>query len=293
MSNNLSSIKILDVNITTSSKKEILEYIFKSLDNSSQKQYIVTPNPEILIYAKNHPKFKAILNNATVSLPDGIGVLMADRISKKKIIGRITGVDFMDEMCCEASKRPVIVGFLGGRGNVAEKTAERLLKKYPTLKVGFAGEEWNEEGFKIYDLRLKNSISSSSTAGAMQDISPRTPLQVSQLPTTNYKLQTNHIDILFVAFGFPKQEEWIYENLPKINVRLAMGVGGSFDYVSGKVSRAPKFMRNIGMEWVYRLAKEPWRVKRQLALPKFALEVLKERLKTRRQRSRLRGGTDV
>lgn len=85
-------------------------------------------------------------------------------------------------------------------------------------------------------------------------------------------------DILFVAFGSPKQEKWIYENLPKIDVNLAIGVGGSFDFISGKVRRAPAWLRKIGLEWLFRLITQPWRWKRQLALPKFVFLVIKERI---------------
>lgn len=86
------------------------------------------------------------------------------------------------------------------------------------------------------------------------------------------------IGILFVAFGFPKQEEWIYKNLPNIPVRVAMGVGGSFDYLGGKVVRAPLFLRNLGLEWLFRLCVQPWRIKRQRALLEFIYLVLKEKL---------------
>lgn len=84
-------------------------------------------------------------------------------------------------------------------------------------------------------------------------------------------------DILFVAFGSPKQEKWIFENLPKLNSSVVIGVGGAFDYMSGRIKRAPKWMRKIGLEWLYRLINQPWRIKRQSALVKFTLLVLKER----------------
>jgi len=84
-------------------------------------------------------------------------------------------------------------------------------------------------------------------------------------------------DILFVAFGSPKQEKWIYDNLSKINVKVAIGVGGGFDFISGRVKRAPKWMRKLGFEWLFRLIMQPWRIKRQIVLPKFVFLVLKER----------------
>lgn len=231
----LSSTKILRTSITTSPKEDILEYIFKRLENKTGKFYIVTPNPEILVFASASKAYQSLLNGASVSLPDGIGVLIAGKMQKKQIKARITGVDFMLELCREASKQGFTIGLLGGRGGVAERTSECLAQKHPGLRIVFTGEEF----------------------------------PIGFVP---------HIDILFVAYGAPMQEEWIAKNLPNIKVTLAMGVGGAFDYVSGKVSRAPKLVRSIGMEWAYRLARQPWRIKRQMALPVFVAKVLKEKL---------------
>jgi len=91
----------------------------------------------------------------------------------------------------------------------------------------------------------------------------------------------NHsIDLLFVAYGFPKQEEWMAEHIHNLPVQVMMGVGGAFDYISGQVPRAPRFLRKLGLEWLFRLAVQPWRLKRQLALFDFAFLVLKKRLST-------------
>lgn len=234
MKDELASIKILDVKVTSASKAQILKYVLQKHEETGKKFYIVTPNPEILMFAKNHASFRDILNGASLALPDGIGVLMASKFLGKSIIGRITGVDFMQELCHEYAKRPITVGFLGGRGGVAKITADCLREKCPGLKVVFAQDEWDG----------------------------------GKLP---------HIDMLFVALGFPKQEEWIAKNLPHIDVTAAMTVGGAFDYISGKVPRAPRVLRSLGLEWTFRLMVQPSRFKRQLALPKFVLEVLKEK----------------
>jgi N-acetylglucosaminyldiphosphoundecaprenol N-acetyl-beta-D-mannosaminyltransferase len=282
MNNKLSSIKILGTSITNAPKQEVLEYIIKGLEAKSDKFYIVTPNPEILMYAFKHKEYQEVLNDAQVSLPDGIGVLVSGRLLKKHIIGRITGVDMMQELCCQASKRGLTVGFLGGKGNVAEKTSLCLQKKYPELIVNFAGEEWNNNFSGPASSFLPASAPDSDEQLRAVGSLPTTvtqkrfsvsPVSKFQLPTTN-----PHIDLLFVAFGFPKQEEWIAKNLESLPITCAMGVGGAFDYISGKVPRAPKFMRKIGMEWAYRLARQPWRLKRQLVLPQFAIEVLKEKI---------------
>ncbi len=223
---------LLGVGITNATKDEILKYIITSLEKADDSYYIVTPNPEILVYANKHPQFKAVLNNARLGLPDGIGVTMAGRILGKHFYERITGVDFMELLCKEVSEKPITVGFLGGRGGVAEKTAECLRQKYSGLKAVFVGEEWKK----------------------------------------------TEVDILFVAYGFPKQEEWMAEHIVKIPVKVIMGVGGSFDYISGSVMRAPLLIRSIGFEWLFRLLMQPWRIKRQFVLLQFCLLVLREKL---------------
>lgn len=238
MNTKLASVKILNVNVTNEKLSTVLKYVIEKSSSKDEKFYIVTPNPEILMYAKTHPQFREILNDAEVALPDGVGVLMGSKIVGKSIIGRITGVDFMLELCSEYAKRPITIGFLGGMGGVAKMTSECLQKKHPSLKIGYAQDEWDAK-----------------------------------------KMTAKHIDMLFVAFGFPKQEEWIAKNLDNLPVTGMMAVGGAFDFIAGKIPRAPKIVRNIGMEWAFRLAMQPSRFKRQLALPAFTLEVLKERLK--------------
>src|SRR3989344_8075883 len=133
MDKRLSSIEILGTKITNAPKREVLEYIIKGLATKHHKFYIVTPNPEILMYAAKHKEYQEVLNHAQVSLPDGVGVLMSGRLLKKHIIGRITGVDMMYDLCHQASERGLTVGFLGGKGDVAEKTSLCLQKKYPGL----------------------------------------------------------------------------------------------------------------------------------------------------------------
>ena len=236
---------ILGVGITDAVKQEILEYIIRGLEKDSKKYFIVTPNPEILTLANNDSSYKNILNKAKIALADGVGVIMAGKILGRSFKERTTGVDLLENLCKQVAEKPITVGFLGGKGGVAEKTVECLQKKYPGLKVTFIGREWSDKLLKLPKLL-------------------RLPIKV---------------DILFVAFGAPKQEKWIYENLEKLPVRVAIGVGGAFDYISGNIPRAPVFIRKIGFEWLFRLIAQPWRIKRQLALLKFAFLVLKETIK--------------
>lgn len=286
MEKKLPSIKILGTSITTAAKSEILDFIITGLKEGGKKFYIVTPNPEMLVYAATSSVYQGILNKAQVALPDGIGVLAAGNILKKGVKERITGVDLMEDIIAKCAKEGLSIGLLGGTNGVAEKTAECLREKYPDLRVNFASDEWPSHDGVLSSLSPRPK-SSFATAGARRGSpSAHHPLlNRKSHPTSQDQVITdvtqisdsNPIDILFVAFGVPKQEEWIANNLDKIPVTAAMGVGGAFDFISGKVRRAPKFVRSAGMEWAFRLAIQPWRIKRQMALPKFATKVLRER----------------
>ena len=272
----LQSIKILGVSVTNEKADKILEYVVSRVKNGNKKLFIVTPNPEILAYAQAHPDYKAKLNHAEVALPDGIGLLIAGQILSTPLKERITGVDFIEMVCKTTRENPMSIGFLGGRGGVAEEAVKRLKKKYPWIQVVFVGEEWDKEGFN------RGPVNSSFPQVLDLNEASFNDLRASGNPSAVATPPKNkQIDILFVAFGFPKQEEWIYENLPKLPVKAAVGVGGAFDYLSGKVPRAPKFVQAIGLEWVFRLFIQPWRWKRQLALFTFIYLILKKRVQRR------------
>lgn len=282
----LSKITILGVNITNETEEKVLEYVFGKIKHK-EKCVIVTPNPEFLVYATHHPEFKKILNQADVALPDGVGLTIAARMLGISLQSRITGVDFIESLCEASRKKPISMGFLGGRGSVAEKTVKRLEKKYPWIKAVWVGEEWNsivksreqraERVMKIKDDTVRyNKIES----GELRVENSR-EVNKKQFSTFNSQFST-HIDILFVAFGFPKQEEWISKHLPHISVTAAIGVGGAFDYLSGDIVRAPKVIRRIGLEWLFRLIRQPWRFKRQLALITFMKLIGKEMLQKKK-----------
>lgn len=231
----LQTVTVLNVTITNESKKTILEFLYQRLKNAKEKTFITTPNPEMLVYASRHLAYQDKLNSAAIALADGVGLFFACSFMGEPLQERITGVDFIEELCKVSREKPISMGFLGGKAGVAERAIDCLKKKYPWIDVVFAGEEWHQE----------------------KTIKP--------------------FDILFVAFGVPKQEEWIYKNLPSLPVKAAMGVGGAFDYLSGTVTRAPFIVRYLGMEWLFRLFRQPWRWKRQLALINFVFLVFKKR----------------
>ncbi len=262
------------VGITNSTEKEILEYIVKTIEKTTENFFIVTPSPEFITYAKKHPHFGHILNQARIALCDGIGIILAGAFLGRFFKQRVTGTDFMTSLCREVHKKPITVGFLGAQGGIAELTAECLIGRFPGLRVVFTGSEWNEKGFFDYNHKVENPSSNIENAKTLSSTLNLQKSTFYRLPST-----TKSIDILFVAFGFPKQEEWMFRNLNTGIYRVAIGVGGAFDYISGQVPRAPSLLRSMGLEWLFRLAVQPWRIKRQLALVEFVWMVLKEKFK--------------
>lgn len=234
------TVNILGVKVDDITMGQALKTVAKWF-KKRRKRYIVTPNPEIIMKAQKDEELKKILNNADLAIPDGAGLKLTG-----DIVCNTPGVDFMEELIKMVAEKGLTTSFLGGRDKVAEKCAERLLEKYPKLKVVFAGEGGNVE-----------------TSGDAED------QDLKSLPQT---------DLLFVAFGPPKQEKWIFKNLAKLDVRVVMAVGGAFDFLSGQLPRAPKWLRNLGLEWLFRLIIQPWRIKRQLALLKYLWMVGKVRL---------------
>lgn len=283
----MKTLNILGIKIHDTSLSEALELIEKFIESNS-KYYIVTPNPEFLVAANSNPEFKKVLNNADLAIPDGVGLLLASRIryllsvlgfqfsdSSQPGVGqpvlqsgeqttekpntenrqpktdnypilrnRTTGIDLMLALCKLSAEKGFTIGLIGGEENVALETKKRLEKTYKNLKVAYAD------------------------SGGMVDNAGNFHENNNNLHKSD-DIFNKPIDILFVAFGQIKQELWISKNLEKLNVKVAMGVGGAFDYISGKTIRAPKFIRQIGLEWLFRLILEPWRIKRQINLLKF------------------------
>jgi len=200
---------------------------------TGQKPFIATPNPEILLLARKDAQFRIILNSADINKPDGTGLKLGAKLRGKKLKYRLTGTDLMGHLAKMAEKKGSGTYFLGAEQGVARKAGENLKKFLPGLKI--VGAESGGK-FEEWDNRV-----------IIEHINATAP------------------EILFVALGQGKQEEWIFENLPKLSsVKAAIGVGGAFDFYSGKIRRAPKWMRRAGLEWLYRLFREPRRIKRIL-----------------------------
>jgi N-acetylglucosaminyldiphosphoundecaprenol N-acetyl-beta-D-mannosaminyltransferase len=242
-------MNILGVKIDEVSKAQALSKA-KGFLLSNNSHKIFTPNPEMLVDAQKDEAFKKILNSADLNLCDGFGLWLVATLSfrpkrsgaeeslSKSRISRISGVDFMVQLCELAEKENKSIYLLGsGSDQVVKKTAEVLQEKFPYLKI--VGRNRGPE------IDLLGASKLEENENLLYDIIISAP------------------DILFVAFGHGKQEKWIDKNLPDLpSVKIAMGVGGSFDFISGYVKRAPKVMRMIGLEWLWKLTLQPKRIKR-------------------------------
>lgn len=243
-----------------------------------KKHYIVTPNPEFLVLADKDQEFRRILNQADLAIPDGVGL---------RVGTRVTGTDLMLKLCKLAAKKGYSVFLLGGRGGVAKEAAKRLEKQFANLNIvgtyeGNPREEFDEDIYRKLEagrLKLERKLEARRWKRASRrPVSGLKSLVSSQ--ASSLKPLASSIDFLFVAYGAPRQEKWIAKNLPKIPVKVAMGVGGAFDFIAGKKRRAPLPLRRLGLEWVWRLIQEPQRFPRILnATVKFPLLVFLHKFK--------------
>ncbi len=194
--------------------------------------------------ARVNRTFRAALQKAALCVPDGIGVLWAGRLRGWPLRERVAGSDFVPRLASEAARQGWRIFFLGAAPGVAEQTAEILKRRNPGLRVAgcYAGSPARAEEDEIVA-----------------------------------RIQRTHADIVLVAYGAPKQDLWLARNLARTGAVVGVGVGGAFDFIAGLTRRAPRWMQNLGIEWLYRLINEPWRWRRQLVLPHFAALVLFKR----------------
>jgi N-acetylglucosaminyldiphosphoundecaprenol N-acetyl-beta-D-mannosaminyltransferase len=236
-------INLLGIRIDSLSWEEAREKVVSFL-NSDDQHTIFTPNPEMLVKAQRDEYFKYTFTESDLNLCDGRGIQL---VSKEKI-QRITGIDFMLEICRIAEQENKSIYLLGsGSDEVVKKTAENLKVQFPNLNiVGFS------RGPKIVEI---SDLEKQNESGL--------DINVEENKKTIETINQAHPAILFVAFGMGKQEKWIFENLKKMpSVKIAMGIGGAFDYISEKVKRAPLLVRKLGLEWLYRLVRQPKRIVR-------------------------------
>ena len=229
---------------------EMLDAIIQTAAYTGEPQFVVTPNVQHIALLDKDDYLRRIYSEAAFVLPDGVSVLLAARVLGHRIPERIAGVDMFEALCREAARKRLRVFLLGGRPGSAEKAAATLRRRYHGLSV--CGTCCPPIGFEN-DLSQQAKIES--------------------------RVRTARPHLLFVAFGAPKQEYWIYEHARKLGVPVTMGIGGSFEMVGGIIARAPLWLQRIGFEWLYRLLHEPRRLWRRylFCMIEFAKVVMHQR----------------
>jgi N-acetylglucosaminyldiphosphoundecaprenol N-acetyl-beta-D-mannosaminyltransferase len=256
-------VDIAGVEVDKITNSETLEQI-KQFVRSGQPHYLVTAYSEFIVFAQNDPQYRQALNRADLCLPDGIGILWAAKYlslplripnSKSQILKKglalwqvvytgaslifnpkycravlpeqVTGRKLVWDIAQLASENNFSIALVGGMDDVARLASEKLKSQFPSLKVNLALSDFDEFN-----------------------------------DTVAQKIQASNSDILLIAYQPPKQEQWLAQNLPQLNVKVAMGLGGTFDYLAGKRAEAPELIHHLGVEWLWRLVTQPWRLKR-------------------------------
>jgi N-acetylglucosaminyldiphosphoundecaprenol N-acetyl-beta-D-mannosaminyltransferase len=266
------TVEVLGLRFDRLTRAQAAEAIVR-LATSGAKHYVVKPYSEFMPRAHSDARIREILRGASLCLADGVGVLWAAhylslRGGRIRALGQLPlslaaltlnpgalhgplpqamrGVDFTWEMLTAIERAGRSVYLLGGTAEELRGATASIAERLPRLRI--AGTH-------------PGHLSGGQNANVVREVNAVTP------------------DVVLVAMGFPRQERWIAANLPELTAKVAVAEGGSFSFMSGAVSRAPAWMRRAGIEWLYRLLRQPWRLRRQLALPVFVWLVVRERLR--------------
>lgn len=235
------SVSLLNVRVHAVTLAQVLDWVEAAVSERAPRQ-LCTANPEFLVAAQSDAEFREVLNRADLVIPDGIGLVWAARWRGHALPERVAGSDLVVSIAERGAAHNWRIFFLGAAEGVAERAAALLQARYP--------------GFSV--------------AGAYAG-SPR-PEDEAEIVA---RITAARPDILFVAYGHPKQDKWIARNRERLGVPLCLGVGGAFDFIAGVVPRAPQWVQRLHLEWLYRLWRQPWRASRIFdAVVRFPLAVL-------------------
>ncbi|MHB1162875.1 MAG: WecB/TagA/CpsF family glycosyltransferase, partial [Chloroflexota bacterium] len=211
---------------------------------------VVTPNPEFTMATRRDPEFRAVVNGSSLAIPDGIGLMLATRLAGHRMRQHVRGTDLVHRVAALCAREGYRVFLLGAAPGVAEAAGARLAADNPGLQIAgsYAGSHRPEHD--------------DDTVAAVR--------------------RAGRVDVLLVAYGAPAQERWLARNQAKLGIPCGVGVGGVFNFLSGRSKRAPAWIRKIEMEWLYRLMTEPWRWRRQMALPAFVAAVVWDAVRGRK-----------
>jgi N-acetylglucosaminyldiphosphoundecaprenol N-acetyl-beta-D-mannosaminyltransferase len=234
-------LRILGVPIDAATFESLLDSIAAWIAAGDRLYQICTVSPEFVMIAQADPGFMQVLRSADLCAADGVGLLFAARYLGHSLPERVTGSDGVPLIAQRAARDGWKLFLLGAAPGVAEQAAARLIEQNPGLLIAgvHAGSPAPEEAEAIIE-----------------------------------RINASGADILLVAYGAPRQDVWIAQNRARLNVHVAMGVGGTFDFIAGVVPRAPRWMQRMALEWLYRLYKQPWRWRRMLRLPRFVWAVI-------------------
>jgi len=222
------------------------EAVDKAYDLMCRRQgaYVVTPNPEIVMHCRENEEMRAAVSEASLVIADGIGVIYGARILKTPLKEKIPGIDFTTELLAKMAEQGKSVYLFGSKPGVAEMAGENLVKRFEGLQLAGC-----HDGYFTNDANIVRRINEAAP------------------------------DLLLVCLGAPRQELWMRSRCAEVSAGLMIGAGGSIDVFAGVVQRAPEFWQRSGLEWLYRLLKEPRRIGRMMKLPKFLLCVIFESMK--------------
>ncbi|WP_057894113.1 WecB/TagA/CpsF family glycosyltransferase [Lacticaseibacillus brantae] len=237
----MSRVNVLGVDFDAYTQSEFIQ-IFMNRLSQHQGSFVVTANPEIVMYAKEHRDYAQILAEADFVTADGIGVVTGAQMLNTPLPERVTGFDTMTALLAQANQAHLTVALIGAKQTVNDQAVANVTKQYPNLTVVYAHDGY----FGLDDQAVSDAV-------------------IAAQP-----------DMIFAALGFPKQEQFLLALKPHLPQAFMMGVGGSFDVLAGAVKRAPKWVQRVHMEWAYRLVKNPSRLPRMLVLPRFLAAVRQE-----------------
>lgn len=239
----MSRIDVLGVSFDNLTMEEAVQAAMDAIAERNGR-FVVTPNPEIVMLARENLPLKNAIAEAMLVLPDGVGVIHGANILGTPLKERVPGIDFAGTVMDNLAEQEGSVYLLGAKPGIAEKAGENLQAQYPGLRILGTHDGYFQEDEAI--------------VAEINELKP---------------------DLLLVCLGFPKQELWMLEHDGQLNVGLMAGLGGSLDVFAGVVQRAPVLWQKLGIEWLYRLVKEPSRLGRMMKLPLFLLCVIKERVR--------------
>jgi N-acetylglucosaminyldiphosphoundecaprenol N-acetyl-beta-D-mannosaminyltransferase len=234
-------VDLLDVRISRVDQEEALA-ILTGFVASGQPHLVVTADAAGVVTAAADAEFRAVVRGADLVTPDSAGILWAARRLGTPLPERVSGVDLVERLCQLSGKHGWSIFFYGAAPGVAEAAAARLQERFPGMRIA------------------------GTAHGFLSDKEQR---------ALEERIRAARPDLLFVALGIPRQEKWIWSRKEALGVPVSMGVGGSFDVFAGQVTRAPIWMQRRGLEWLYRLWKNPRKISKVATLPRFVLLVLR------------------